>query len=147
MSHFWPFCFLISPSLKHIHICCVLFPSVFREKWAAISRWPPLFCTQDSFFSTVSTPPLHVRVWRKKKNFWYFPIFTPIIIPSLTFSTVLRDTLLFIEKQSGAIGAHKPFFSSMRHDQQTAGARPWARRVKGLLEMCVSSSAWTIEYV
>lgn len=77
MSHFWPFCFLISPSLKHIHLCCVLFPRVFRGKWAAISCWPPLFCTQDSFFSTVSTPPLHVRVWGKKKNFWYFPIFTP----------------------------------------------------------------------
>lgn len=83
MSHFWPFCFLIRPSLNHIHLCSFCYswqivcfiPSVLRETWAAISPWPPLSCTQDNFFSTASTPPLHVRVWAK--NLQYFPIFMP----------------------------------------------------------------------
>lgn len=84
-----------------------------------------------------------------KKNIYIPSIFhhfqAQIIIPSLTFFAVLRETLLLIEKQSGAIGAHKPFSSAMRHNLQPAGARAWARRLKGLLDVNASlSSAWTM---
>lgn len=150
MSHFWPFYFLIRPSLNHIHLCsfcypdkwCVLFP-VFSNRREQPSAADLLCSAHRTGSSRLHQHHLSMSVCEEKKNLQYFPIFTPNYYnPSLTFSSVLKDTLLLIEKQSGAIGAHKHFSSSMWHDPQTAEARPWAEfKVKGLLDVCVSSSS------
>lgn len=152
MSHFWPFCFLTRPNLKHIHLCCICYP----DKWCF---FPQCFQREVSNHQPLTSSVLHTGQLllncinntspcpcvRQKKPFIISPFSRPTtMIPSLTFSPVLRDALLLIEKQSGAIGAHQASSPSMWHDPQTAGARPWARRVKGYLDRCVSSYAWTM---